>query len=274
MVHLNIFVFGAFCWLASSGEIISLIPSVSTETIVSSNIIVRRMVPLPKCCKDNQLYRTGLNYCRPGPIDSAVRLPVFSAAKNLSLTGQEYPEFELYFHPITCPDGFVGKYSTNFRFYDDSTLTTDTSSGKLKADEFCISEIPTDDDTNKTENFVARFCIPDSCTGCFRKCCPLGTVINKTTRMCQRDTTTAAVSSFRNVTFKGKKGRDSVKFDDYIVLDGVTPQCQDEERQPLNLSEFSLLPDGRMHVPSFPCRNERSTKQYCIDNFVQDDGQV
>lgn len=278
MIRLGVFAIASL-FLATSAESIrensSAQPPIKGSRRLGNatrSLCYKEKIPLTKCCRHGELYRTGLSYCRHGVIDSeALLLPVFSAASNEILPAMcDFPEdFELAFNSISCPDGFVGKTTDDFTFFNDGTMRTKHL--VFLPHEFCISEIIEEHVTR----LIARFCIPDPCKGihCARKCCPLGTAINKTSRMCQPSPT--AASLLKNVTFRDTSGIHSVKLDAYTLMDGVTPQCSyNNGRQSFSPSEFYLLPDGRMKVPSFPCHFERATKEYCIDHFIHDNDKV
>ena len=249
-------------------------PELSQEPTSITIINDRIKIPLTRCCQHNQLYRTGLGYCRPNTVDvrRVAILPIYST-DNVSaaptMRNFDGDDLEISVGVTKCRDGYIGKYSGQFKIFDDGTI--DIKHQIFQPHEFCISETI---DMQKTD-FVVRFCIRDPCDGinCARKCCPLGTAINKSSRMCQPNQ--EAASLLTNVMFKDQSGFYTVKLDAYTMMDGVTPECRyNDGRQAFNQSNFYLLPDGRMKVPSFRCQNERVTKEYCIDHFVHDDNTV
>ena len=278
MIHLVLSVAAAFSLLPFSESVTHKdpisnenAPKLSEEPI--EIIKDRKRIPLNRCCPHNHLYRTGLGYCRNGTIDSSrpLILPVYSISNILappSWLNFYGEDFEMSFDLIKCDDGYIGKNSDQFKIFDDGTM--EINHEIFQSNEFCISE----KNNLQMTDFIVRFCIPDPCGGinCFRKCCPLGMVVNKTSRMCQPNP--EVDSLLTNVTFRDQHGFYSASLDNYIPMDGITPQCHNNGRQAFKPSDFYLLPDGRMKVPSFRCQFERATKEYCIDHFIHDSKRV
>jgi len=224
----------------------------------------RSGISLAKCCPPSYLYKTGLNYCRPsGKIDSTwdqkeFLLPVHSMTTNETLFYTDLTfsnlKFQLNVNSISCPKGFLGKTSTQFHFYEDGTLKLDLdgTSYTFLPEEFCIDQTSISFD----DPLIARFCIPSKCADdyestdgihCIRKCCPLGSVVNKTTRNCQNHPSSLSFSYDLNHQLREYRTGQFARIDDYQIADGVPPHCDNYGRQPFNLSQFYLLKDGRMY---------------------------
>jgi len=205
-------------------------------------------------------------------------------------------EFQLKINSISCPEGFLGKTSTQFQFYEDGTLKLDLDGMfyTFPPAEFCIDQTSVLSD----DLLIARFCIPSKCDDyqssgihCIRKCCPLGSAINRTTRNCQNYSSSSSFSNDVNHQLREYRTGRFVKIDDFTIADGVAPHCNSDGRQGFKVSQFYLLKDGRMYVfrsffmlyllpimkmfnrynPNFPCQSERATEEYCIDHFIYDE---
>jgi len=82
---------------------------------------------------------------------------------------------------------------------------------------------------------IARFCIPSKCNDdyespdgihCIRKCCPLGSVVNKTTKKCQKHPSSSSFSDDLNHQLREYRTVRSVRLDDFEIADGsVPPHC-------------------------------------------------
>lgn len=224
-------------------------------------------IPLTLCCPDGDLYRIGLDVCRELLMKSDSEVdpfpPVYSVKDNQTVV-VEADRFQLNRNLSVCPDGYVGKSSTTFKFYDDGTLLI--PQGTFQSGEFCISRVP----KQESVEFAARFCVPDPChrTKCLRKCCPQGSVVNLTVKMCQPSDIPF------NVSFHNESG-DIVQPESSLVLrDGASPHCSHgiNAYHPVENQEdeFYLLSNGRMYIPA----EERAIQEYCIDYFLEEDSLV
>jgi len=224
----------------------------------------RSGIRLAKCCAPSYLYKTGLNYCRPsGKIDStwdqkAFQLPVHSVTTNETVfyTDLNFSnlKFKLNVNSISCPKGFLGKTSAQFHFYEDGTLKLylDGTAYKFLPEEFCIDQVS----LSFGDPLIARFCIPSKCADdyespdgihCIRKCCPLGSVVNKTTRNCQKHPSSSSFIYDLNHQLREYRTGQFARIDDFQIADGVPPHCDNYGRQPFDMSQFYLLKDGRMY---------------------------
>jgi len=208
-------------------------------------------------------------------------------------------QFQLQINSISCPEGFLGKISTKFHFYEDGTLKYDLDGMRYNfhPEEFCIDQTSISSD----DRLIARFCIPSKCGDyessgihCIRKCCPLGSVVNRTTRNCQNHSSSSSFTFDVNHQVRDYRTGRFIQFDGFTIADGVAPHCNNDGRQAFEVLQFYLLKDGRMYVfrsflyalfttnqqnvemfnrynPSFSCQSERATEEYCIDHFIYDE---
>ena len=247
---------------SSSLSSTSSIPSLFQES--DKTYSIRRGINLSKCCPPNHLYKTGLNYCRPasGKIDSSwdqsYLLPVHSIVTNETLFYTDLTlsniQFQLKINSVLCTKGFLGKTSTQFHFYEDGTLKLDLDGMRynFNPEEFCIDQTSQSFDVP----LIARFCIPSKCDGyessdrihCIRKCCPLGSVVNRTTRNCQNHSSSSSFNEDVNHQLREYRTGRFVQIDDFTIADGVAPHCINNGRQGFKVSQFYLLEDGRMYV--------------------------
>jgi len=188
--------------------------------------------------------------------DKGFVLPVLSVTTNETLFYTDLSfssvQFQLNVDSIKCPKGFLGKTSTKFHFYEDGTLKLDLDkiSYKFLPEEFCIDQTSVSSD----DPLIARFCIPSKCDDyespdgihCIRKCCPLGSVVNKTTRNCQKHSSSSSFNDDVNHQLREYRTGRFARIDDFQIADGVPPYCDNNGRQPFNMSQFYLLNDGRM----------------------------
>lgn len=211
-------------------------------------------IPLIKCCPDGEQYRTGVDYCRSFPdenITQSTAIVIYSITENENLTPtlSNLENFEMSYNFTTCPHGEIVQYSTDFQFYENGTVRIRNTSLLLEPGTFCLNNITTE------PGIAVRFCIPNPCLdgNCVRKCCPEGMVVNRESRMCQKD-----FSIQFNITSQA-------------ILAGAVPQCENPSAKNLimKLDSFRILPDGRMYSFDYACEFERSTEQYCIDNWIE-----
>ena len=216
-------------------------------------------VQLTLCCSSQDVYRVGLDVCRewtPSSGHQSTSLPPVYSADNETVAKVD-GIFQLIRNLSVCPEGYVGKSSSEFQLFQNGTLIV-TLSSFFHPGDFCIAQAHPDD-------FVARFCVPDPCheTNCVRKCCPEGSAVNLTTKLCQSTDMPFGVT-FRNV--------DGVVIDpdpSLIVRDGASPHCPHgiNVYDPFANSddEFHLLADGRMFIPA---EDRIIDEGYCVDRFL------
>ena len=155
--------------------------------------------------------------------------------------------FELNVNPIECPQGFFGRTSTRFHFYEDGTLKLelDGTSYNLPPEEFCIDRTSNSFD----DQLIARFCIPSKCDDyespdgirCIRKCCPLGSVVNKTTRNCQNHPSSSSFNDDVNHQLREYRTGRFAQIGDFQIADGVPPYCHNDGRQSFNTVSYTHL---------------------------------
>jgi len=268
----------ALAALLSSSSAESSLPSAPTSPALSlskgdektySGRSSRNVISLTKCCPPSHLYKTALNYCRPSSEtrmdqswkddEKAFLVPVHSMKTNdtlfytdLNFLDNKTTRFQLNFNLISCPRGFLAKTSTKFNFYEDGTLKTDLDGVDYKFDpqEFCIDRTSISSD----DPLIVRFCVPSKCDDhdpsgihCIRKCCPIGSVINTTSKNCQNHSSSSSFSNDLNQQLREYRTGQFVQLDDFAIEDGVPPHCHNDGRQAFNMSQFYLLKDGRMY---------------------------
>jgi len=208
-------------------------------------------------------------------------LPVLSVTTNETLFYADFTlsnnlRFQLNVDSIKCPKGFLGKTSTKFHFYEDGTLKLDLDgiNYKFLQEEFCIDQTSLSSD----DPLIARFCIPSKCADdyesfdkihCIRKCCPLGSVVNKTTRNCQKHPSSSLFSYDVNHQLREYRTTRFIRIDDFQIADGVPPHCDNDGRQPFNMSQFYLLKDGRMYEIFFHASFTINHVDVCIIGISQ-----
>lgn len=244
-------------------------------TLFSSS--AKSTVPLTKCCTEGQFYNAGLDVCRSWKMTPEPEFPPVYSNDNirLSIPAEEFSM--LATNLSSCPDGHVVKISMQFQLFENGTLIT-FEGRKQDSGDFCVEMTPGKEGHSLNANqpvFVARFCIPDPCnndTFCVRKCCPNGMVVNDTDKTCQP-------SSHPFFTpFHNKSGVPVDSHPSLIVSDGVFVSCE-HGAYTLQPSldpedEFYILPDGRIHVPSFPEADSTIREDYCVDHFTKEDDHV
>ncbi len=91
----------------------------------------------------------------------------------------------------------------------------------------------------------------------------IGMVFNKTGRFCQK-------FEFINVT--------EYIPESFHLRGGLGPHCHDEGRNVLDKENFKILEDGRLidtdSYNIYMDGEERITKEFCVEHFLLDDGQV
>lgn len=173
-------------------------------------------------------------------------------------------DLHLTFDLAQCPDGYIARAITDFRFYDDGSLTS--ASGKLESGEFCLDQM---NPLGGVPQFVARFCMVDPCnaTNCVRKCCPHGMIVNGDIKICQFHPLELAL------VIQNENGLE-VNDSDVLILDGARAPICDNGRFLIRPEvdpedEFFVLPSGQLKIPAFE-HNESFIQEYCIDRFLFD----
>ena len=226
---------------------------------------------LNKCCPQDELFVIGFQTCRiedDEPSKGSGQLPPV-----YSVDGQEQQNvtFDLRHDNLTvCPDGYVTQVSMDFKMYRDGSLKVP---GISRAEEgsFCIHRIA---DPSASDQFAALFCVRDPCqkgVACVRKCCPAGMTVNQTNKNCQRR---SAGSAPFHVNFTSESGAVLATPPAFTVRDAAVPMCNAGLmlHDPAEGDTFFILPDGRMYVPHYAQAEDRHIDEYCVDDFVEDDG--
>jgi len=130
-------------------------------------------------------------------------------------------------------------------------LNLDGMRYKFLPEEFCIDQTSLSFD----DPLIARFCIPSKCNDyqssgihCIRKCCPLGSAVNRTTRNCQNHSSSSSFNDDVNHQLREYRTGRFAQIDNFTIADGVAPHCNSDGRQGFKVSQFYLLQDGRMYV--------------------------
>jgi hypothetical protein len=242
------------------------------------------LIPLTKCCDIGEFYNAGFDRCLQWETylpevhytTSFLEIPsIYYDNDGRSVHAASPSAFLLSFGNLTfCPKGQIVKSSTEFQLFKNGSMKTLQGNVVRKSGEFCVDQIMTQE-TTTSPVFVSRFCIPDPCInnkmGCIYKCCPHGMVLNETERICQQSSVPF------EIPFRDQSGAPVGKTEilsSLIVSDGVFVDCkygayslrpslEDDD-------EFYILPNGRIHTPALGEYND----DYCIDNFVNEDGVV
>ena len=234
-------------------------------------------IPLIPCCREDiPMYNIGLDICSPSTTNRSLLLfPVYSNVTDQQITADDVFSFVEY-NSTECPGGFVSSSTTNFRLFDDGSLTIDDQR-KLKINEFCISAMDSVNSTDEPPVFAARFCVPDPCVigPCIRKCCPIGSVIldrPEMAPMCQPHPIPFNVSqlNFQNSTSAS-----------FSVHGGFGSKCYGREDginafNPLDPTKFFIMADGRMFSTDYPSTpiDDRMTNEYCVDQSIKENETV
>ena len=235
-------------------------------------------IPLIPCCpEDYPLYHIGLDICSESTTNSSLPLfsVLYSKVTNRQVKADDVFSFAEY-NSTECPDGFVSNSTTDFRLFEDGSLSI-SDQRKLKTNEFCISEMDSVNSAEKLPVFVARFCVPDPCVigPCIRKCCPPGSAIldrPEMAPMCQPHPIPFNVSqlNFQNSTSAS-----------FSVHGGFGSKCYGREDginafNPLDPTKFFIMADGRMFSTDYPSTpiDDRMTNEYCVDQSIQENETV
>jgi len=222
-------------------------------------------ISVTKCCRDHY---TILHDLCEDPSDEiltgAWQPTVYSHRDNRTIAA-DVKDFQLTYALPQCPDGYVAKVITDFRLYDDGSLTS--PSWKLKAGKFCMDQMKP---SGSEPQFVARFCMIDPCnaTDCIRKCCPHGMAVDDINKVCQ---------------FYSKEFRPDIRNENGSVVDGCGTMVLDGAGVPVCANEmfslrpalypedeFYILPSGELYVVSYTSDNR--IHKNCIDTFM--DGNI
>ncbi len=237
-------------------------------------------IPLSKCCADPEFYVVAFDECKQeeGISPSIWPPPVYSVRTNESVTDNPVTplRFSLTYDMPVCGPGFDSQTSSDFRLYTDGSvaLTDGSVQRRFEPGEFCLNEILGDENSD----FAVHFCVADPCNGnettincnVVRKCCPMGMAMNETTRFCQTYNEPFVVA------FQDTEGNPvTPDAGSYLIRDGDTPVCSEGmytiSPQDNPDDQFYILANGQMYVPSALTEAEKSTADYCIDDFVRPD---
>lgn len=231
----------------------------------------RRQIQLVRCCQNTTHYLPGIDRCMkptPNALEDEILLPlVYSNETNQLLTLGEEHFSEQNPSLRQCPDGYVANSTREFVFFDNGSLKT-ADGNTLDAGTFCLNTVTSED--VMTPVFVARYCVPDPCAvegvNCIKKCCPVGSVINSATKSC-----TSSPIPF-DVSVLSDRGHLSDDGKSLTVIGGLGMKCFENKFDKVDQENFTILPDGRMEIPKWPCklfeRDERVTDQYCVDTML------
>jgi len=228
-------------------------------------------IPLTKCCaSDGEFYSLGFDICQlNGDMNFNWPPPVYSARTNESVSAVP-ARFSLSYNLSTCASGYASKSTKDFRLYTDGSAVI-SSGERLQTKEFCLNQISSGE---PEAEFAVRYCIGDPCnqTNCIRKCCPMGMALNTTTQLCQ------SFSQPFSLVFHNVSGHVVTPSPaSYVIRDGDAPKCQ-HGMFPLSPAsnrddEFYVLPDGQIYLTQYPA-NDRYTREYCTDDFIDEDGNI
>lgn len=255
----------------------------------------QQLIPLTKCCEIGEFYNAGFdrcleweNYLMDSHDDATSFLQVPPFYHDDDGRGGVHPvapsAFLLSFNNnlTFCPNGHIVKSTTDFQLFKNGSMKTVLKQGTnvmQKSGEFCIDRIMSQENFTSSSSamFVSRFCIADPCannrTGCVHKCCPNGMALNETERICQQSSVPF------EIPFHGdENGVDPVDREllasSLVISDGVFVDCKHGAfslRPSVEVDdEFYILADGRIRAPALDDYND----DYCIDNFVNEDGVV
>ena len=171
---------------------------------------------------------------------------------------------------FNCPEGFIRRSTKYFRLFDNGFART--TERFLKAGEYCLNEIKTEEKKEKDEgeeiltsqNYVVQFCIPDLCingTVCIRKCCPTGFswMGDANDYKCRPHPVHFNISLLRSeddMPLKPGPFINNIHYQNFPICDTLG------DRIILELKDFSIIPDGRMKYSS-----KTPTDRYCVDNI-------
>jgi hypothetical protein len=212
--------------------------------------------PLIKCCDAGEFYNAGFDSCMKWGSDG---------------TGHDDVEFLLSFSNLTrCPNGHVVKISTDFKIFENGSIKTAEEFVREPGD-FCVNRI-IDKSNSQFPMFASRFCIADPCekssSGCIRKCCPTGMILDEIDKICHPNPMTFVVA------FQDENGEPLLHPTSIVTRDGIFVDCKfgkyslrpSEEED----DEFFILSNGTMMLSS----TSELIDDYCIDQVATEDGTV
>ena len=218
-------------------------------------------ISVTKCCRDQYIILN--DSCKDWGDEILIGVwppTVYSHRDNRAIAA-DVKDLQLTYALPQCPDGYVAKVITDFRFYDDGSLTS--PSWKLKAGKFCMDQMKP---SGSEPQFVARFCIVDPCnaTDCIRKCCPHEMAVNIRDKTCQ------FYSKEFQPVFRNENGslvdvadrKIGYKIGEPFCADGVIVYLRPDL---FKEDAFHLLPSGLLQHT-----NKSILDNYCIDNFIFD----
>lgn len=236
------------------------------------------LIPLTKCCNDDEVYKIGFDDCVQWDGMAQGDLPIIVYSTDNVSRHVSSSEFILTFNNLTsCQTGYVVKSWIEFQIYENGSLKT-YDGNERQAGDFCVQRIPDDDSGVDGTNFAVRSCVPNPCentTSCVRKCCPAGMAINQTSIVCESSSIPFVLP------FRDENGVHVEPHPSMTIYDGAFVDCQ-HGAYALRPSadpndEFYILPDGKIHVPSFRIIGEEDVDigdDYCVDHFINENGAV
>ena len=238
-------------------------PRTAVTQTVSPNDPHQPKISITKCCRGQ--YNILTDSCQDGGDEILIGAwppTVYSHRDNRTIV-VDTEDLQLTYILARCPDAYVTKVITDFRFYDNGLLWS--APGNLKPGLFCLDQMkPAEDEPQ----FVARFCVIDPCSAsnCIRKCCPHGMAVNSKDKTCLlyskefTPTTRNENESLADMTSHWIVGEVGAP----VCADGVTidlrPDLFEEDK-------FHILPSGQLEM-STNSINESILDNYCVDNFV------
>ena len=199
---------------------------------------------------------------------SRLLFPIYSNVTNQQINADDVFSLAEY-NSTECPDGLVSNSTTDFRLFDDGSLSIGDQH-KSKINEFCINEMASANAEDGSPVFVVRFCVPDLCVigPCIRKCCPPDSVIldrPEMTPFCQPHP--IIPFNVSQLTFQNSTSAF------FSIHGGLGPKCYDKYElnsfNPVDPTKFFITAEGRFstNYPSTPI-DDQMTNKYCVDQSV------
>ena len=204
------------------------------------------------CCKSGTSYLPGLDQCVPNYVST--------------LYNESFPNYSDPNDGLTdCSDGYVSHSTQDFHLDNDTLLI---GNKRLEPNEFCINRVEEENYSTSSGNFVARYCVPDPCSGmgCIRKCCPPDmAMVTKSYHdlldisICEPYPVPLNLSLLRNPQ------NESIESKYFSIHGGLGLKCGNLPRE--QISNFSIRHDGQIII-YIENRTEEKSDQYCIDNLI------
>ena len=238
-------------------------------------------VPLTICCPEGEFYSLGFDKCKKAEEEEAASWPppvyfdnIFSQS---ILSDVTVNDFNIKFDVMSdcaAQGKVISTNSTQFKFIQDGSLRLDDGR-RFKPGEFCLNQV------ESSATFVARFCIPDPCSKdknnddyCVKKCCHNGMAVHLFVERLLMICLPNSVPF--NVTFRNESGHFIIKPASYVTKYESGPKCSEGVNLLNDQNEddtFYILTNGTIYSPNYP-EKDRTTINYCLDNFVHEDDTV